>query len=238
MIAAAIEKIQNMVRPGFHEIDGVVYYGNEILANKKPWMKSISINTLTGLVDYVKSDVDDLTKQAIKLMVVVRRFNNVYLVSDTEKSLQRRHNIIDVDAHDCEFTFNRKMDIESFIIGLQANFQGTEDAATILKFVSNLKTSDVKEVNDTGASQEVRTKSGVRSENEEVPNPVLLKPWRTFTEVDQPESRFIFRVGKDSNGMPVCGLYEADGGAWKNQAIINIRDFLKKNLPKDITIIA
>lgn len=238
MIEQAIEKIRNMTKPDITKVENTTYIGKEILHQSKAWMGSFTINTLTGLVDYINSDIDGLNDQKIKLMVVVKNFNNVYLVSGTDTDLQKRHNIIDVDSHDCEFEFNRKMDIESFIIGLQANFQGTEDAATILKFVSSLTSSAVLEVNDTGSSQDLKIKSGVRSENADVPNPVMLKPWRTFTEVEQPPSRFIFRVGKNSNDVPVCGLYAADGGAWKNEAIINIRDFLKKNLPDDVTIIA
>jgi hypothetical protein len=29
-------------------------------------------------------------------------------------------------------------------------------------------------------------------------------------------------------------IYEADGGAWRNQAIVNIREYLKDNLAEEI----
>lgn len=55
---------------------------------------------------------------------------------------------------------------------------------------------------------------------------VKLKPYRTFSEVEQPESEFLVRL---SDGGRVA-LYEADGGAWKLQARRNVADYLKENL--------
>lgn len=55
-----------------------------------------------------------------------------------------------------------------------------------------------------------------------------------FVEVDQPASQFIFRM-KQEQGMGIrCALFEADGGAWKNQACQNIEQYLKKEL-SDVT---
>ena len=61
-----------------------------------------------------------------------------------------------------------------------------------------------------------------------VPNPVILRPYRTFPEVEQPASSFIFRM-KENDGV-CCALFEADGGAWKNEAMRNIKEYLKENL--------
>lgn len=58
-------------------------------------------------------------------------------------------------------------------------------------------------------------------------NPIVrLKPYRTFNEVDQPESEFLVRL---SEGGYVA-LYEADGGAWTLQARRNVADYLKTAL--------
>lgn len=40
--------------------------------------------------------------------------------------------------------------------------------------------------------------------------------------VDQPESNFTLRV----NGEACVALFEADGGAWKNEAVENIKQYL------------
>lgn len=68
------------------------------------------------------------------------------------------------------------------------------------------------------------------------PNPVTLRPYRTFNEVEQPASQFVFRVNKSAN----LALFEADGGKWKLDAVKNISDYLKTELANNdkITILA
>lgn len=61
-----------------------------------------------------------------------------------------------------------------------------------------------------------------------VPNPVKLRPYRTFHEVEQPASDFIFRM-KSERGIS-CALFEADGGAWENAAMANIKNYLEFEL--------
>ena len=74
-------------------------------------------------------------------------------------------------------------------------------------------------------------KTGVASRgNAKVPNPVQLSPYRTFVEVEQPESKFVFRMREGAR----CGLFEADGGAWKLEAMNNIKEYLKEALAQEI----
>ncbi|MFX4306338.1 hypothetical protein F8N00_13185 [Exiguobacterium sp. A1_3_1] len=97
----------------------------------------------------------------------------------------------------------------------------------ILKMVGNLKEDNVRGVGDDGISQAVTMKTGVATVADvKVVNPVTLAPYRTFIEVDQPESKFVLRM---QNG-PRVALFEADGGAWKNEAIRNIEDYLMEAL--------
>ena len=105
------------------------------------------------------------------------------------------------------------------------------DKPIILQFAGNVKAGTVAEYGDTGVGQKAAIKKGVASLQEvEVPSPCRLMPYRTFTEVKQPMSSFIFRV-KDNDRLGVsCALFEADGGAWKNEAKKNIKDYLEKEL--------
>lgn len=74
-------------------------------------------------------------------------------------------------------------------------------------------------------------------------DPVTLIPYRTFLEVKQPESEFVFCI-KDAGGAPVFKIVEAEGGLWKNVAMKEIRDYFVRNLEseedlyKRLTIIA
>lgn len=63
-----------------------------------------------------------------------------------------------------------------------------------------------------------------------IPSPVRLKPYRTFTEVDQPESDFVFRMKEDKYDGVQCALFEADGGAWKLHAMESIQEYLEEQL--------
>ena len=83
---------------------------------------------------------------------------------------------------------------------------------------------------DDGVTQKATIKTGLASKGAAiVPNPVTLKPYRTFLEVDQPASDFIFRM-KEYSGSIGCALFEADGGAWKIEAMQNIKTYLQKEL--------
>ncbi|MFR8170769.1 MAG: hypothetical protein ACLU9Q_08100 [Marvinbryantia sp.] len=76
-----------------------------------------------------------------------------------------------------------------------------------------------------------------------VPNPVSLIPYRTFLEVPQPASDFVFRISEGRGGAPAFKLVAADGGLWKSQAVDNVKNYLVKALAdvpdrEKITIIA
>lgn len=106
--------------------------------------------------------------------------------------------------------------ISSYLCSHWSSFIENEDRNKLLKVSGNIKEENVKSVGDDGVSQSAAIKVGVASVAEVViPNPVILAPFRTFPEVIQPESKFIFRMQTG----PQCALYEADGGAWRNVAM-------------------
>jgi hypothetical protein len=57
-----------------------------------------------------------------------------------------------------------------------------------------------------------------------VPNPIQLKPFRTFPEVDQPEGMFVLRM--KTGGLAT--LIVCDGNAWKLEAVKRLREWLVK----------
>ena len=117
-------------------------------------------------------------------------------------------------------------------------FLATEPQRQLLSIVGNLKDSNTTKFKDDGVTQEVTVKAGIaRVEEVDLPNPVLLQPYRTFLEIDQPESAFVFRLKTGPAGAPECALFEADGGAWRLAAIGRIRDWIKEMVP-EVAIIA
>lgn len=96
---------------------------------------------------------------------------------------------------------------------------------------------------DDGVSQKTTIKSGIANKTDViVPNPVKLRPYRTFAEIEQPQSSYVFRI-QDGDHGPSFKLVEADGGLWKNATMKKIKDYLAYELAEElekyhITIIA
>lgn len=183
----------------------------------------IKTGTLTSVVDYVKAQID--AKGTKVIHVVNHRTVEVYSTLD---QYQKRNCWLEATALVPDvICYGKYLDAESFSIALQSRFVPTEDRDILLKISGNIEESAIKTSVDDGVSQSVAVKTGVTTvSNVQVPKIVRLKPFRTFTEIHQPESDFVFRL---SNG-PSCALFEADGGAWKNQAIQDIARYLKEEL--------
>ena len=102
-----------------------------------------------------------------------------------------------------EIRYKHFMDVESFNIMMQSNFIPNGDSEIVLNYASAIKFDKGAEIADNGISQVTTIKTGVSTlQLAKAPNPVTLKPYRTFQEVDQPESKFVFRI----NDNPGCAL--------------------------------
>ena len=142
-----------------------------------------------------------------------------------------------------KFSFDNWYDQERFIIELQADFEVMPDLEAILKVAGNVEAKTTANYGDDGVSQKTTIKQGIASKADVlVPNPVTLVPYRTFLEVKQPPSEFVFRI-RDDRGEPAFKIVEAEGGLWRNEAMNNIKQYLIENLQDTpvydrITIIA
>lgn len=190
---------------------------------------ALTFFTLDGLIDYIKENVEGLipTEPEHRLILQVVDHTSVRLMSHPSEHHKQRTIIAKCDAHVPDITFGRYMDTELFNTQLLSKFIDTPARAELFRVIKSMTKEQGCTTTDDGISQVITTKQGVSlAQNVVFQNPVPLKPMRTFTEVDQPESNFTLRVDEDAN----CALYEADGGAWKNEAVINIHDYLKNNL--------
>jgi len=233
MLKELLDRILELKNAEVLEIGGRKYTTQPVRAVKDAEPETLEAATLTGLVDYLKANVDTL--EPGKLIVHVEDHANVKLLSALHGDFAQRDCLLHVKADLLQMKFNAWVESEPFNIFMQACFQETEDRAAVLKVVGNIRENVVKDTSDDGISQEVTIKSGVaRVADVKVPNPVTLKPFRTFAEVDQPASKFVFRMQEG----PKCMLVEADGGAWRNEARQTIKKYLAEALPEGMTIIA
>ena len=103
--------------------------------------------------------------------------------------------------------------------GLYTGFRGREVALIELRSLC---------IPNEGTAYLLDLLSRMTNENAliEIKPRVMLRPFRTFLEVEQPESEFLLRVDPDEG----IGFFEADGGIWKLEAKKNIADYFLKNM--------
>lgn len=230
MIKKAIEYIVGMVEPHFKEHEGYLYSDKPLeRIDYNPKAAKIEMNTLSSLVDYIKANVDEMSG---KMIIHVQSPTKVQMYSQLDYERKREY-MVEVNAQVPDFRFNQFTDHEPFCINLQSKFidaPGT-DRTLLLKFAGTVEAGTVAEYGDDGVTQKATVKTGIASKGEAiVPNPVILQPYRTFVEVPQPYSQYIFRMKQDKYDGIQCALFEADGGAWKIEAMKEIKAYLEEQL--------
>lgn len=241
MEAAVVDKIVALATPVQFEIDGLQYSSKSLVRVNPPIINDIDVFTLNGLLELVTSKFELVSPE--KYMIHVVGPAQVRVLSRTSDAYAQRTCPVDaaVLKGDRDYTYGQFLDQEVAIIGLQSCFvPGQGDIDYVLKTVASLTCEDKLQVEDNGLNQSVTVKNAIAPGITDVASikpRVSLAPYRTFREVEQPKSDFVLRVNRGPKGMPQVGLFEADGGAWKMDAIHNVRDYLKAQLP-DWTIVA
>ena len=236
MIKEALQYLIGLGQIETVDVNGQEYSKFALHHITQPTADPLKVNTLSGVTDYLLSKFDE--DYFVGTMVQVISHRQVNLVSRLLCDSQRETYVI-AEAFSPKFNFGQWYDLENFIIAMQSCFVWNDDVGRIIKIVGNIKESAVKQYNDDGVTQQVTAKSGIaKVEDVPVPNPVMLAPYRTFIEVAQPESKFVFRMTQGNRG-PECALFEADGGAWKLEAMDSIKAFLEEKLvDTKITVIS
>jgi hypothetical protein len=140
------------------------------------------------------------------------------------------------------FPFGNFLSQEEFAIRFRSLFvqKKGDDFEYVLSYASKLVGGTQIDGSDDGITQEVQVKrglSGALKDKVALKPIVKLSPYRTFREVEQPQSEFLLRVRLDSNDVPTVALFEADGGAWINQATETVVQYIQ-SLVSDIPVIA
>lgn len=241
MIAAAIDKILELKRPETVIINGETFATHSLhRLNKEMRAEPIDLSTLDGLLEYIDTMRDEEMEHGSYFLNVVSP-TRVELVSSLDAD-RKRETLVVVRANTPDITFGFFIENERMVIMLQSMFVDGPDKDLLMKFAGTVTAGSVTEYGDDGVTQKATIKHGIVSKAEAiVPSSVKLRPYRTFAEVEQPESSFIFRMKEGAEDTVNAALFEADGGAWKIKAIQNIGEYLEKKLGSkhvDIPVIA
>ena len=224
MDRTAIEKIEEMSKPNIVREYGYSYSDKKLNIINVPRVKTVCFNTLRGLVETLKIEYGNYDGTII---VNVKGYDKVEVLTAIDDADRLREYPYEANAEITSFNFGYKLDYESMIIALKSKFVETPELLNVVQLLGNITNEQSAQTLDDGFTQNVVVKKGIAlKENKNIKPIVKLIPYRTFLEVDQPESEFLLRL-HDGNTV---ALYEADGGAWKLEARSKIAEYLRKEL--------
>ena len=208
------------------ERDGFSYCNKELNLLTDPIISQLSMNTLFGLLDYCET-IANPDK-------IIIHIENEYLVQcySLELDKWKRRALYAQASPIGKSNYNSGvwLDVEDFIIELRTNFVLNDTTKKIISLLGNITDNEIKNYSDDGITQTATIKSGINLKKEtEIPSIVKLAPYRTFTEIKQPESEFIFRMKKSGDG-PKCALFQLYDNMWKIETIKNLAEWFRMNL--------
>lgn len=210
------------------EIQGETYSNKDLrLIRHTDMAEKLCFNDLSSIVSMIKQEK---TKFNLPLYINIESATRVSVFTSMDSHKDRE---IPYVAHcsDCRFNFGREYSYEDFIIALRSQFVQNEDTANLLTVLKKITNSNTVETEDDGITQKITAQQGATLNSVVKAAPInKLSPFRTFNEVAQPTSEFLFRVKEGGR----FALFEADGGAWELAAKRNIAEFFSEQLADEI----
>lgn len=197
-----------------------------------PLADAIKVHTLQSVVDFLTGNVDHLDLATHYLHISGP--TQVNLIGPLTEFHRKREIPLVATFHPNPIPFGTYQPPDEFITSLLSAFvapeeptgDGQNDRDRLIKTVSRIRFGTQVVAADSGLSQRVEVEEGPEILAEEkVENPVWLRPYRTFPEIDQPASAFIVRLRQIAGGIGIA-LFEADGGQWRLGAVRAIQVWL------------
>lgn len=235
MLQKFIEHIQKTTQPLITEVDDSTFRitsdgdVKEILPTIfHP--DTLPLNSLDSLIKMVKTEASEQDAPlyiTIPDHMTVRCFGQPDAAERYHRQFYYEANATDVPG----WAEKNTLGFEEAQIALRTRFQETPDTLYAMKLVSDISLGAKVIYNDNGIATTITTQKGVALQtNEQIRPLVKLRPYRTFQEVEQPESIFLIRVS--DRGI---SFIEADGGMWKLAARETIKTFLEERLSQEVT---
>ena len=229
MLKEAIQYLVSLKDNKIYEINGESYsdQGLTHIPRHVPHPSRIGVTGLDSIVKLVRNELDMFDNLPLFIRVDGARKVTVFSTYDDEMD---RDNLYEASCDVPDFREGFR-DQESSIIELRSKFAPGDGVDYLLDLLSRINKENGVTTRDNGVSQEVEARTGVSLKQlVQVKPRVKLRPYRTFLEVEQPESEFILRLDNDGN----VGLFEADGGMWKMQAKACIVSYFEEKLAEEI----
>lgn len=224
MLAKMIDKIVSLKQTQTFEVGGQTYTDGH-LTRIPPHVDRPECITVSGLDGVCKLIRTEMEKVGVTILVQAKSYKTVevmttYLPDFSRNALYRA----EADVPGLRTGFR---DRETALIELRSLFIPNDGTQYLLDLLSRITDEKSVSSRDNGVTQVVEARQGVAlNAVVEVKPRILLRPFRTFLEVEQPESEFLLRVDANKG----IGFFEADGGVWRLEAKRNIADYFARNL--------
>lgn len=233
MLKEAIEKIQEITKPYILKNDDHTYavcadgeYVELVPNVVEP--ATFMLNSLSALVAFVK---EEGIQRGRKLFLTVPDHQHAVCCTSPDPAQRETRSVLYYIAADVPAWGEKvQLGFEEAIIALRTRFQPTADTDYALRLLSSITSGGKVTLNDNGIATTIVTQKGISLQDNEVIRPIIsLRPYRTFMELDQPESPFLIRVSERA-----IAFVEADGGMWKLEAKRTAAAFLANALAEEI----
>lgn len=237
MLKEAIQYVLENMRPEAQNLGNRAYIitqkGAQEVIETPIAPDTVPLHSLDSIVKMIRTEAIHLADvNTPALFVNIPSPTNVVCFSQPDYE-QRCHRTVyysadatDVPGWDAKVTLG----FEEAQIALRTRFQETPDSLYAMKLVNDISLGAKVIYNDNGVATTVTTQKGVALQTNEQIRPIVkLRPYRTFQEVEQPESTFLIRIS--DRGI---SFIEADGGMWSLTARNTIKAFLEENLAAEI----
>ena len=157
MIKEALAYVVGLSRPELVETEDGHWSDRKLTrVSYNPKADAVRMSTLTSLVDYIKSGVDEITERMI-----------IHVVSPLEVRLfsqldpdRLRETLVMVEGNVPAFKYGSYMGHEEFLIALQSKFQQGKDRDLLLKFAGTVENGTLSNYGDDGVTQKATVSKG------------------------------------------------------------------------------
>lgn len=232
-----VEKIEELIDRDKIVTDsfGREYSPLQLYRLGEPQRTEIDVSTLTGFSEYINDVHQDDIKPGDFIHIAGP---SLVCFMGAPDSYEKRTTYSVGRPEGNSFRFGSYYSVEEFIIAIQVHFVQDKTTAKLMQIVGNIVDNKIAAYSDDGVSQSVTAKIGItRVESVALPNPVKLAPYRTFPELDQPYSPYVFRMQQKGDAPPVCALFSVGDVRWQLEATEKIKGWLSAAIKKAIPII-
>lgn len=237
-----IREIQETAKPLTVEVNGKTYATEDLRLIRPPYNDEAlrpvparkTVNSLDALVALIQREALEIYPSS-DIYVTCSAFNRVDVFTNvfTEDKRWERQDLYCAESTDAPGWKDSFMDFEKAVIALRSRFAPNDGQGYLLDLLSKISNQADVQTNDNGMTQTTEVRKGIMLLGKETVRPIVpLRPYRTFQEVEQPESEFLVRV-REAKPENEIGILEADGGMWKLKARKIIREYLDAQLQPD-----